>query len=95
MSQWTPKQLEINERLWRTRNWSAEKRMEHYQKHKEFYDKLSAEKEANEDYQKWRSMLCVQSSLPPSSKLECEEVEREELREKEDDEGNASSIGNS
>lgn len=74
------------------------KKSEHHsKKHKEFYDKLLAEEEANEDYKKWSEMMFSKLFPPHSniSELKYEDLKFEKLDEMEDGEEDTSSIGNS
>lgn len=88
MSFWTPKQREIHERCKRRMKWTDEEKEEYYQRNKEFYDELNAEffKKRNE------SMSANSEQFVPHS---MELKDEEEKREKEGEEGKASSIENS
>lgn len=104
MSDMTPLEREMKERTERIINLSEEEYLEHTEKYREYYDKMHAERAAE-----YRAREGRNEYAEPWSKEKCREADErsyaswkeewEKLRkcssEKENEEGNTSSVGNS
>lgn len=88
MSQLTPRQREALERYMRISKWSAEEREQHYERNKEYYDKLDAELENMRKPDEYRISLL-------ESFYARKKDEEEKRKEEEEEEGNTSSTANS